>query len=215
LLASAVPVVSQKNPEPLVIQLLNQAELRRENQLAGYIVTEHYTLHGSRIVKLAEMTVETTYRRGEGKTFKIISRSGSPLAQSQVFDRILKEQGEMSRGDGRKQTLINSDNFEIHLSGEETAASRSCYLLQINPKTKSPHLLKGRAWIDKENGALIKIEGTPTADSSAFASRPNVLREYQNVDGFWLARRSEADSSSFLSGKTQIIIDYLDYHLLN
>jgi len=197
------------------LQLLDQAELRRETQLAGYTVTERYVLHGSRIIKDAEMTVETTYRRGEGKTFRVISRSGSSLAQSQVFDRILKEQGEMSRGEGRKQSLVNSDNFEIHLAGEDTVANRPCYVLLLNPRIKSPHLLKGRAWIDKATGALIKIEGTPTADSSLFASRPTIVREYEFVDGYSLARRSQANSSSFLSGKTEIIIDYSDYQVLN
>jgi hypothetical protein len=211
----ALLFTTQLSQEQTVIRLVDQAEARRESQLMGYTVTERYTLKGTRLIKAAAMTVDTTYRKNQGKTFQVTSRTGSGLAQSQVFDRLLREEGEMSRGEGRRTTLLTSENYQIHLTGEDTSAGRNCYIVQLIPRLKGTHLLRGRAWIDKADGSLIRIEGTPTADSSVFAGRPEIVRQYENISGVWLSRMSSAVADSFISGKTQVTIDSLDYRLLN
>jgi hypothetical protein len=49
-----------------LIRQIDQAELRRESTLAGYTVTEYYTIKNSHLSKAAEATIETTYKRGQG-----------------------------------------------------------------------------------------------------------------------------------------------------
>src|SRR6266478_3176661 len=80
-------ISTQPPPEEVAIRAIDAAELRRETRLRGYTVTEHYTLKSSRFNNSAEMTVAVVYRRDQGKTYQIISRSGSPMLQSRVFDR--------------------------------------------------------------------------------------------------------------------------------
>jgi len=207
--------IADTTAEQTAIRALDEAEARRESRLEGYSVTEHYTLQVSRFVKSAEMTVETVYQKGQGKSFTVVSRSGSAMLQSRVFDRLLREEGEMSRGEARRHTLVNSENYAIRLAGEETRTGRICYVLELTPRTKSEHLLQGRAWIDKEDGSLIRIEGIPTANPSFLTGRPAIVREYEKVGDFWLARSSHAVSDSFLVGKTELSIDYRDYRILS
>ncbi len=198
-----------------VLRALDQAEARRESLLPGYSVTEHYTLAVSRFSLFAEMTVETVYRREQGKSFHVISRSGSPMLQSRVFDRLLTEEAEMSRGETRRSLLVNSANYALRLTGEEVLAGTACYVLELTPRTKSTHLLQGRAWIDKEAGSLIRIEGVPGASPSFLSGRPTITREYEKFGEFWLARRSHSLTDTLLSGKTELVIDYRDYRILS
>ena len=207
-------LAAQSTPEQTAIRALEQAEARRESRLAGYTVTEHYKVVSSRFGQSAEMTVETVYRRDQGKTYKVLSRSGSTTLQSRVFDRLLREEGEMSRGESRRRLLVNEGNYAMKYAGEEVRAGRKCYVLGLTPRVKSPHLLKGRAWIDAEDGYLVKLEGKPTASSSFLSGRPMITREYMKVGEFWLAQTSHAVSDTFLLGKSELTIEYRDYHIV-
>jgi len=206
--------IGQPVTEQTAIRALEQAEARREAQLAGYSVTEEYAIRSSRFNKSAAMTVRTIYRLGEGKSYNVLARSGSAVLQTKVFDQLLQEEAEMSRGEARRHALVNSENYILRLAGEETRAGRRCYVLELTPRAKSTHLLRGHAWIDKEDGSLIRIEGKPTASPSFLTGRPLVIRDYEKVADFWLAKSSQAASDSFFLGKTQLSIEYLDYHLL-
>ncbi|HXJ44952.1 MAG TPA: hypothetical protein VNH18_37030 [Bryobacteraceae bacterium] len=196
------------------VRALDEGDARRESQLVGYSVTEHYTLVVHRLSQTAEMTVETVYRRGQGKTFHVDSRSGSSTLQSRVFDRLLSEEGEMSRGEGRRHTLVNSENYGARLTGEAEVAGRQCYVLELTPRVKSTHLLQGRAWIDQADGSLIRIEGRPGASPSFLTGRPMISREYERVGDFWLARVSRSVTESLVFGKTDLSIEYRDYRIL-
>lgn len=205
-------LAAQLPPDSAVLQSRDAAELR-ETRVAGYSVTEQYALRSSRFSVSAQMTVATVYKRDHGKTRTVISRSGSPTLQSRVFDRLLREEGEMSRGDVRRQTLVNSENYLMHITGEEVRSNRKCYVVELTPKRASTHLLKGRAWIDAEDGSLIRIEGRPGSSPSFITGRPLIVREFQKMGEFWLAKSSHAVSDSFLFGRTELQIDYVDYRV--
>jgi hypothetical protein len=207
--------IGQTVAEQNAIRALEQAEARREARLAGYSVTEEYAIMSRRFDKSAAMTIKTLYRQGEGKSYEVIVRTGSSILQTRVFDKLLQEEAEMSRGEARRRAMVNSENYVMRLAGEETRAGRECYVLELMPRAKSPHLLKGHAWIDKEDGSLIRIEGRPMASPSFLTGRPAVVRDYEKISDFWLAKSSRAVSDSLFLGKTELSIDYLDYHLLN
>jgi hypothetical protein len=197
--------------EGSVIRGVDQAELDRETNLTGYSVTEHYTLRNIRFRTGAEMTVATVYAKGVGKSYRVLSRSGSSALESSVLDRLLQEEAEMSRGDIRQHALVTSANYKMRLIGEESLAGRQCEVLEIIPRTKSTHLLKGRAWVDAEDHSLVRIEGKQSASSSFWTGRPTIVREYERIDGFSLARKSHASSDSLLLGRTDLTIEYSDY----
>ncbi len=202
---------SQPAREESVIRGVDQAELDRETNLAGYSVTEHYTLRNSRFQTAAEMTVATVYTKGSGKSYRVLSRSGSSALQTRVLDKLLQEEAEMSRGETRQRALATSANYKMRLMGEESLAGRQCEVLELIPRTKSTHLLKGRAWVDAEDHSLVRIEGKPSASPSFWTGRPMIVREYERIDGFSLARKSHALSDGLLLGKTELTIEYSDY----
>lgn len=199
--------------EDLVVRGVDQAQADREAHLNGYSVTEHYIIHNNRFQTGAEMTIATVYSNGTGKSYQTISRSGSPTLQNSVLERLLREEVEMSRGVTRERALITSANYKMKLIGQETIDGRTCDILELVPRTKSVHLIKGRAWVDSEDRSLVRVEGKPSASPSFWAGKPTIVREYQRVDGFSVAKKSHAVSESLLLGKTELTIEYSNYAL--
>jgi hypothetical protein len=198
-----------------LIRRIDAAELTRETNLAGYTVTEYYTIRNSHFSRPAEATVEVTYTRGEGKTYKMLSRSGPSLLQNRVLDRLLQEEGQMSRGKLREQVIITSANYEMKLIAQQPVGGILCDVVELVPKRRSPYLLRGRMWVDAANMRMVKIEGKPPTSASFFEGRPQIVREYTQIDGFALAQRNHAASNNFLLGQSTVDIEYRDYHVLS
>jgi hypothetical protein len=194
-----------------VIREIDAVERNREANLAGYSVTEHYMVKNSHFQMAAEVVVQAAYKRAAGKTYQVQSRSGPPMLKDRLMDRILQEEANMSRGTAREQSLITSANYDMHLVGEEKLGDTKCLELDLMPRVKSPHLLRGKVWVDSGNKLLVRIEGQPPVGQSFFAGRPQVVRDYSPVDGFAFAQRSHAVSSGFIQGKTEVTIIYDNY----
>ena len=192
---------------------LDQTEALREQNLNGYTVTEQYTVRNSRLQTPAEATVETTYKRGEGKTFRILSRSGPSVLQNSVLDRLLASEREMSRGMTRQKLLVTSANYDFQPDGEGVLGETKCKLVQLNPRGKSAYLLKGKAWLNADDYSLVRLEGRPTASPSFFAGHPYIVRDYTKIEGFSLATKSQATTQSLITGKTDVTIVYKDYRI--
>jgi hypothetical protein len=197
-----------------LIRRIDSAELARETNLAGYTVTECYMIKNCHFSRPAEATVEMTYKRGEGKTYKVLSRSGPSLLQNAVLDGLIREESQMSRGRLRQQAIITSANYDMKLIAQKLVDGTMCDAIELIPKRKSPYLLKGRMWVNASDMMLVKIEGQPPTSASFFEGRPEIVREYKQIHGFSLAQHNHAVSSKFLVGQSTVDIDYRDYHVI-
>ena len=194
-----------------VVRDIDAAQRYRDSNLAGYSAMEHYMISNSHFSIPAEVVVQTTYKRAFGKTYEVLSRNGPSILKNRVMDRILGEEAKMSRGSARLQSLITSDNYDMHLIGEEKIGDTPCLALELMPKRKSPHLLAGKLWVDSRSKAVVRIDGQPPVGVSFFEGRPEVVRDYVLIDGFALAQRSHATSAGLIQGKTEISIVYDNY----
>ena len=80
-------VPAQQLDTASVVHQVDAAVKARIENLAGYTVTEHYAVYrgDDEIHPIAEMTVMTTYKKGSGKSYVIVSRGvlGKPLTRDQ------------------------------------------------------------------------------------------------------------------------------------
>ncbi len=206
---------AQAPDEVAVLRAVDAAVLARANAVSSYTVTEHYAVFRNKdeAQPAAEMTVRTEYKQETGKTYTVLSRTGSSLLQKFVFDTILDNEKRINLPGNREKSWITTTNYDMKLSSGETQRldGRDCYVLAIHPKTAGPSLLDGTLWVDSKDGSIVQIQGKASENVSHFTGTTEMMRQYANVDGFAMATHARASSGSFLFGETVVTIDYRDY----
>ena len=197
-----------------LVQRVDNAELARETDLPGYTVTERYTVfrNGSS-EPAAAATVQTVYKRGQGKEYTVLSRTGSSFLQDYLIDRVLSEQQGISKGDARRNALITSENYTMQFVREESLEGRDCLVLKLTARRKTPYLLNGQIWVDSHNYHLVRVKGRPSAMPSIWTGLPEIQRDYQELQGYPLATSSRSESKRPFIGTTVLKIDYQNYHI--
>ncbi len=200
-----------------VIQRVDAAVKARVENVAGYTVTEHYAVYrnNDETHPAAEMTVKTTYRQDTGKSYEILSQSGSALIQNLVIGSILDNEKRLNQPAIRDATWITSANYQMQLEpgGTQPMDGRDCLVLALTPRRKTPYLLQGTLWIDSRDGSIVQVEGTASKSSSFLTGATQILRQYANIAGFAQATQARAVSNSFMFGQTVVTIDYRDYQV--
>ena len=212
-----VKAPAQQLDSAAVIQQIDAAVKARVESIAGYTVTEHYAVYRNQdeISPVAEMTVKTTYQRDTGKSYTIISQTGSGIIRSLVLGAILDNEKRMSLPGNREGTWITSENYEMKLKpgGTQLLDGRNCLVLELTPKRKSPYLVEGNLWVDSKDGSIVQVQGTSSRSSSVFTGPTHLIRQYAQIGGFPQAAHARAVSNSFMFGETIVKIDYQDYQV--
>jgi hypothetical protein len=161
----------------------------------------------------AEMTVEATYDSPSTKRFQVISQTGSKLVINRVFKRLLESETEAAEPEMHARTLLNRDNYSFALTGFESSAPGSQYVLSVYPKTKSKYLYRGTVWVDGTDFAVTRIEAEPAQNPSFWTKKNDIRHEYMKVQDFWLPRRNESVSYIRLGGRATLTIEYKNYRV--
>ena len=214
--ASAHPQAPQPD-EASIIRGVDAAVKTRLDSIAGYTVTEHYAVfrNGDDTHPVAERTVKTTYQSGMGKTYAILSDSGSDMIRKLVLDAILDNEKRINTPGATDHSYIISENYEMKLQpgGPQRISGRDCYVLSISPRQKAPNLIVGTLWVDTKDESIVQLQGTTSKSVSVFTGPTKVMRQYTIVDGFAEATHASGASTSFLFGLTVVTIDYSDYQI--
>ena len=127
--------------------------------------------------RLAEMLVKTTYRKQTGKSYEIVSQSGSSLSGATKFSHtLLDNEKRMSQPGNVETALINSANYEMKLDANprERLNGRDCLVLDITPRRNSQYLFKGKLWVDAQDFAIVQLKGTASKSAFFLASAAEV-----------------------------------------
>ena len=216
-LFQAVSAFAQVPDVFTVIRGVDSSVKDRLDRLAGYTVTEHYAVfRGHDTSKpTAEMLVRTTYRKEAGKSYEILSQSGSSLWRNEVLKTLLENEQRMSRPGNVETALINSSNYEMKLDNNpaQMLNGRQCLVLDITPRRKSQYLFKGQLWVDAHDYAIVQLKGTAAKSAIFIANAAGVTRQYAEVENLPMATHAEAVSGSALLGQTVVKVDYSGYQM--
>jgi hypothetical protein len=88
---ATLPLWAQQVDGAALIHQIDTAALARINHVLSYTVMEHYSLYrdGDESHSAAEMTVKTLYRKDVGKSYTVLSQTGSSLLQKFVLAPLL------------------------------------------------------------------------------------------------------------------------------
>ena len=206
---------SQQRDDASVIRGIDASVTAREDHLIGYTATEHYVVYrnGDQQHPAAEMYVKTTYHSDTGKTYQILSETGSVLLRKQLLERMLDSEKTVTQPAIRRTALINSTNYDMAVKGTATQDGRPGLVMEIAPRRISPYLFRGQIWVDAQDYSIVRLEGITSKSPTVFASPTQVSRQYRMVNGFPMATHATASTAIFLVGQTTIAIDYTNYVL--
>jgi hypothetical protein len=197
-----------------IVQSVNAAVYARDQAILTYTVTEHYAMFRNHQEQrpVAEMTVQTTYKKDVGKSYAVLSMTGSALLRK-VLATVLDNEKRLNEPANRASSLITSANYEMKPKGMETIGGRQCIAVELTPRHLSPYLLRGTLWVDRENGAIVQLSGISAKSPSVFTGPSQFFRQYAMIDGVAMATHARAESNSWMVGQTVITIDYNDYQI--
>jgi hypothetical protein len=217
LLLSAAGALARQPDEASVIRAVDAAVKTRVDSIAGYTVTEHYSVFrgGDEAHPAAEMTVKTIYQKETGKDYTILSESGSSLLRKLVLSSILDNEKRINEPGTREGWWFTSANYVMKLKpgGVQHLNGRDCYVLSIEPREKAPQRIVGTLWVDAKDESIVQIQGTASKSISVFTGPTQLMRQYAMVSGFAEATHARAVSDSFLFGQTVVTIDYTGYEI--
>jgi hypothetical protein len=210
-------VWAQQPETAAVIRGIDASVQARYEHVLSFTDTEHYAVYrgGDLTHPVAEMTVKDTYRKGVGKTYSILSQSGSGTVIRFGLNPLLDNERNVNQPDNLPKSWFTSANYEMKpkLKQAERVDGRDCLVLDIQAKRKATNALNGSIWVDAKDYSLVRIDGIATKSPSMFAGAAHMMREYTQVDGFSMAAHARAESDGVLFGHNVITIDYSDYHL--
>ncbi|MBZ5594237.1 MAG: hypothetical protein LAP39_18505 [Acidobacteriia bacterium] len=188
-----------------------QTDRERQKSLERYTGTQHYVLNNKRFKTHAEMTVRMAYGPRGKKEFQVLSESGSEWVRKYVFRRLMRAEQESAGGSGYTETRIGPENYDFRLIRIEITDGRRFYLLNATPKTKNKYLFRGRVWVDAEDAAVARVEGSPAKNPSLWTASVHFVHQYRKIGPYWLAASNVSQTDVRLFGSTELTVEYSDY----
>ncbi len=197
-----------------ILKGIVQSEAARDQRVKEYTRIQHYRATSSRFDETAEMVVRMHYDRDQGKSYVILSRSGSASVQTRVFEKLLRMEVESAADSDRETTLFTPSHYRFRVMGMETVNGKNCYVLELDPLQTDKRLFIGKVWVDAREHAVVRVEGRPNSSVSFLVGRPSVIQEFGKFGDFWFATMRDSVANSFLLGTCQLRVDYEDYKVV-
>jgi hypothetical protein len=194
-----------------VVQRMSEMNQWRRSALRQYTSNRRYVAENVRFDKHAEVKVREKYVFPGKKELETLSESGSGYIRREVISKLIEAEVEASKSEIRDQTQVTVENYKFELMGTEKQGGRLCFLITVIPKFPKKYLMKGQIWVDQEDFAIVRMEGSPAKNPSFWTRKVKFTRRYQKHGPFWLADSVESESELFLAGKSSLKIEYFDY----
>jgi hypothetical protein len=193
-----------------IVEQIQQHNKVRSDGLKQYKALRHYQVDYRGFAKIgAKMDVEVNYDAATGKSFRIISQSGSGFLCDKVLKRAVDSEKEASQDKG--STALTEANYRFQLAGNESVAGRLAYILNVEPLTPSKFLYRGKIWVDATEFAVVKMETEPAKNPSFWISRTMIHSTSTKTDGFWLPQQLRSETKVRIGGTAVLTIDYGTY----
>ena len=193
------------------MQLHNQA---RTEALKQYHALRHYQVdyRGFSVLITGKMDVEVNYDAATGKSFRIVSQSGSKFLCDKVLKRAVDSEKEASQDHG--SSALTEANYRFNLTGNESLGGRPAYILDVEPLKASKFLYRGKIWVDAADFAVVKMETEPAKSPSLWISRTLIQYSSAKTDGFWLPKELRSETRVRIGGTAVFTIDYGSYQIV-
>lgn len=196
-----------------IVDRMQQHDANQSKELKHYEAVRHYEVQykGFGTHLAAAMDVDLNYDSATGKSFRIVSQSGSKLLCDKVLKRAVESEQEASKD--KSSTALNPTNYRFELAGTEAVDGHPAYVLEVDPVRKSKFLYRGKVFVDAGDFAVTKIEVEPAQNPSFWISSSHIENTNEKTDGVWLPEKNRSESKIRVGGTAVLTIDYGTYHI--
>jgi len=213
--SAALPLFAADHPQAIsadqVVTQMVERDAQRQSSQHGYYGMRRYSLQNDHLHKHAEMVVQVTGDPDGTKHFEVVSENGWKAAQKHVLHKMLESESETSRPEIRIKTRISPENYDFSLAGSEIVDGRTAYQIDVTPKRHDKYLFEGRIWIDAEDFALVRANGSPAKNPSFWTKHVQFVHTFHKDGAFWFPHSTESVTDARLFGATDLTIQYFDY----
>jgi hypothetical protein len=216
LLLPASSIMAADNPAQVptaeeIVTRMGAHDLQRQASIEGYAGMRRYVLENHHFDKRSEILVRVRADQDGTKHFEVVSEEGWKAANTHVLRKMVESEAETSRPDMRSKTKLNPENYDFEITGTELVSTRPTYVLKVIPKRKDKYLFRGRIWIDAEDYALVRAEGSPAKNPSFWTKSTHFVQTYYKSGPFWFPRSTQSVTEARIFGTTDVSIEYFDY----
>ena len=196
-----------------VVERMQQHNQARAEALKHYESTRHYKVEykGFSTTIAGEMEVEVHFDAASGKSFRIVSQSGSGFLCDKVLKRAIESEKEASKDKG--STALTTANYRFQLVGNDSLGGRPAYVLSVEPLTPSKFLYRGKIWVDAADYALVKMDGEPAKSPSIWIARTALRFTNAKTGDFWLPEQTRSETKVRIGGTAVLTINYGAYQV--
>lgn len=196
-----------------VVATLVERDSERRSALRGYTSERRYILENVKHQKRAEMLVRMVQHVDGSKDFEVISATGWGGARKHVFSKLLEAEKEASRPRNPEDSRVTPENYSFSMLRAEEVDGRRAYVIAVSPRRANKYLVRGTVWVDAEDFAIVRMEGTPAKSPSFWIKSVRFSHTYEKHGEFWLAASDTSVSDARIFGPTDLRIDYFHYAL--
>ncbi|MFQ5777492.1 MAG: hypothetical protein ACE5IP_05745 [Terriglobia bacterium] len=207
--AAALPPLSAAE----IVARMVEKNQRRQQLLEGYRVERLYHLRSELSDKESLMRVQVVFESPATVRFDIRSNEGSGFIATRVWKRIMEAERDSREPERRRLTAITPENYTFALQGQEEIRGRLAYVLGVRPLREDPLLFVGRIWVDAQDFAVARVEGTVSKRPSFWIRKIEIVRNYKKIGPFWLPQRTEGTVEVLLLGTFWVDVTNGDYRV--
>jgi hypothetical protein len=194
-----------------IITRMAQARAENRASLRPYIVTRNYKLFGKDESKArSEVIADIAFVPPDSKKYTIQETNGSGMGQVLVR-RMLAVEAEVEKD--HPATDLTADNYEFRFIREAEVNGQRCYVLELHPRRKEQHLLRGDIWVDADTYLPRRFEGAFAKSPSWWVRDVRVTFDYNDVGGMWLQTSTEAAADVRILGRSTMISRDVKYKI--
>jgi hypothetical protein len=207
-----LPLPPNLTESQIVGQMLRHNQLQSE-QLKHYRELRHYQVQykGFSANLVGKMDVSVTFDASTGKSFRIVSQSGSKLLCDKVLRKAVDSEVEAARD--QNASALTPANYKFEALGIETVDGRPAYVLTVIPVTASKFLYRGKIWVDAADFAVARVHAEPARNPSFWILRPQITFTSTKTGDFWLPTSNRSETKVRIGGTAVFTIDYGTYQI--
>ena len=209
LIATCAAPAGQAPTADEIVGRMMERDHARQASLRAYNWTSHYVLDNKE--RHAEMTVRWARQADGTKRYDIADERGDGAVRSHVFQKLLASEVEASQPVFQDRNRLNTRNYAFRLTGSEEVNGRLAYTLEIEPKTDSKYLIKGRIWVDAQDYAVVRVEGSPSKRPSFWTKDVNFVQTFEKNGDYWMAASNRSVTNAKIFGEADLVIRHSGY----